>query len=112
MSQREGAANTVDPAASAIDVFAVDADGGSRREYRLTTHFQPIFSLAHRRPVGLEALIRGMDSNGKVYLPAELLAQAPAGAAPLPPDRQCRAPHGRSFRPPRDDAGWPFLNAD
>jgi len=109
MSTRGGAATE---AASDIEVFQVDADAGSRREYRLTTHFQPIFSLAHRRPVGYEALIRGTDREGKVYLPAELLAQAPAGVARMQLDRQCRALHVRSFRRLRDDVSWLFLNVD
>ena len=109
MSTREGAAAE---AASDIDVFQVDTDAGSRREYRLTTHFQPIFSLAHRSPVGYEALIRGTDRDGKVYLPAELLAQAPAGVARMQLDRQCRALHVRSFRRLRDDVSWLFLNVD
>jgi len=109
MSTREGAATE---AASDIDVFQVDADAGSPREYRLTTHFQPIFSLAHRSPVGYEALIRGTDRDGKVYLPAELLAQAPAGVARMQLDRQCRALHVRSFRRLRDDVSWLFLNVD
>jgi EAL domain-containing protein (putative c-di-GMP-specific phosphodiesterase class I) len=105
-------ADTATEAASEIDVFRVDAEAGSRREYRLATHFQPIFSLAHRRPVGYEALIRGTDHDGKVYLPAELLAQAPAGVARMQLDRQCRALHVRSFRSLRDDASWLFLNVD
>jgi EAL domain-containing protein (putative c-di-GMP-specific phosphodiesterase class I) len=112
MSSREDAASTVDPAASDIDVFAVEADVGPRREYRLTTNFQPIFSLAHRRPVGYEALIRGTDSTGRVYLPAELFAQAPAGVARMQLDRQCRALHVRSFHRLRDDVSWLFLNVD
>src|SRR5258706_53748 len=112
MSPREGAASTADPGASDIDVFHVDAENGPRREYHLATHFQPIFSLAHRRPVGYEALIRGTDANGTTYLPAELLAQAPAGVARMQLDRQCRALHVRSFRRLRDDVGWLFLNVD
>jgi EAL domain-containing protein (putative c-di-GMP-specific phosphodiesterase class I) len=109
MSTRGGVATE---ATSDIDLFQVDADAGSRREYRLTTHFQPIFSLAHRRPVGYEALIRGTDRDGKVYLPAELLAQAPAGVARMQLDRQCRALHVRSFRRLRDEVSWLFLNVD
>src|SRR5262245_66680737 len=104
--------STADAGASDIDVFRVDADDGSRREYQLATHFQPIFSLAHRRPVAYEALIRGTDPNGKIYLPAELLAQAPAGVARMQLDRQCRALHVRSFRRLRDDVSWLFLNVD
>ena len=112
MNSREDTASTADPATSKLDVFVVDADDGRRREYSLTTNFQPIFSLAHRRPVGYEALIRGTDSGGKVYLPAELLAQAPAGVARMQLDRQCRALHVRSFRRLRDEVSWLFLNVD
>jgi EAL domain-containing protein (putative c-di-GMP-specific phosphodiesterase class I) len=111
MSRRDATASTVDPGAQA-DVFVVDADDGPRREYRLATHFQPIFSLAHRRAVGYEALIRGSDSAGRVYLPAELLAQAPAGVARMQLDRQCRALHARNFRRLHDDVSWLFLNVD
>jgi EAL domain-containing protein (putative c-di-GMP-specific phosphodiesterase class I) len=112
VSPRESVASTVDPGTSGVEVFVVDADDGPRREYRLSTHFQPIFSLAHRRPVGYEALIRGTDPDGKVYLPAELLAQAPAGVARMQLDRQCRALHVHSFRRLRDDVSWLFLNVD
>jgi len=112
VSPREGATRTADPGTSDLDVFRVEAEDGPRREYRLATHFQPIFSLAHRRPVGYEALIRGTDSNGKDYLPAELLAQAPAGVARMQLDRQCRALHVRNFGRLRDDVSWLFLNVD
>ena len=109
MSSGDVAANAAD---LQVDVFSVDADDGSRRTYRLATHFQPIFSLAHRRPVGYEALIRGTDAGGQVYLPAELLAQAPAGVARMQLDRQCRAQHVRSFRQLNDEVSWLFLNVD
>ena len=111
MGLREDTVNPQNAAAEA-DAFLVDAEDGSRHEYRLATHFQPIFSLAHRRPVGYEALIRGSDSSGRVYLPAELLAKAPAGVARMQLDRQCRALHVRSFRRLRDDVSWLFLNVD
>jgi EAL domain-containing protein (putative c-di-GMP-specific phosphodiesterase class I) len=109
VSPSDATANTAE---HGVDVFAVDADDGRRRSFRLATHFQPIFSLAHRRPVGYEALIRGTDADGKVLLPAELLAQAPAGVARMQLDRQCRALHVRNFRRLRDDVSWLFLNVD
>src|SRR5262245_27804636 len=104
--------STADAGASDIDVFRVDADDGSRREYQLATYFQPIFSLAHRRPPGHEALIPGTGPDGRTYLPAELLAQAPAGVARMQLDRQCRTLHVRSFRRLRDEVSWLFLNVD
>src|SRR5258708_13062352 len=79
------APSTTDLAASRIDTLLVEVEGGSSSEFRLFTHFQPIFSLAHRRPVGYEGLIRGTDSNGKAYLATELLAKAPPGLPPLQP---------------------------
>jgi len=104
--------NTTDLAASPADRFFVEAEGGSPFEFRLSTHFQPIFSLAHRRPVGYEGLIRGTDSNGKAYLATELLAKAPAGVARMQLDRQCRALHVRNFRRLGNEDRWLFLNVD
>ena len=79
MSLQGDAPNTTALAPSPTDTLIVETVGGPPREFRLSSHFQPIFSLAHRRPVGYEGLIRGTDSNGKAYLATELLAKAPAG---------------------------------
>lgn len=112
MSTREESASPVDATVQRIDAFFVDGEDGSSREFRLTTHFQPIFSLAHRQPVGYEALIRGTDPGGRMYLPAELLAQAPAGVARMQLDRQCRALHVRNFQRLGAEDSWLFLNVD
>jgi len=106
------ATSTTDLALSRPDSLFVEAEGGSPSEFRLFTHFQPIFSLAHRRPVGYEGLIRGTDSSGKVYLATELLAKAPAGVPRMQLDRQCRALHARNFRSLGDEDSWLFLNVD
>jgi len=92
--------------------FFVDRDAGSRVEFRLSSHFQPIFSLAHRRPVGYEGLIRAIDSSGKAVSPAELIAQAPQGVARVLLDRQCRSVHVRNFMQLGDTESWLFLNLD
>ncbi len=112
MSPPGGAPNTTDSSPSRIDTLVVEAQGGSLSEFRLSTHFQPIFSLAHRRPVGYEGLIRGTDSSGRAYLATELLAKAPAGVARIQLDRQCRALHVRNFRRTGNEGGWLFLNVD
>src|SRR5690242_11788046 len=112
VSTREESASPVDATVQRIDAFFVDGEDGSSREFRLTTHFQPIFSLAHRQPVGYEALIRGTDPSGRMYLPAELLAQAPAGVARMQLDRQCRALHVRNFQRLGAQDSWLFLNVD
>jgi len=33
--------------------------------YQLKSAFQPIYSYAHKRPVGYEALVRPQDAQGK-----------------------------------------------
>ena len=40
----------------------------------LSSHFQPIFSISHRRPVGYEGLIRAVDPQKQPQTPLELLA--------------------------------------
>ncbi len=112
MSLPGDATSTTDLAPSRPETLLVEAEGGSPSEYRLFTHFQPIFSLAHRRPVGYEGLIRGTDPNGRAYLATELLAKAPAGVPRMQLDRQCRALHVRNFRRLGDEDSWLFLNVD
>ena len=107
-----GDSNTTDLTPLRPDTLVVETAGGAASEFRLFTHFQPIFSLAHRRPVGYEGLIRGTDANGKAYLATELLAKAPAGVARMQFDRQCRNLHVRNFRRLRNEDSWLFLNVD
>ncbi len=85
---------------------------GRFREFEIGSDYQPIYSLAHRRPVGYEALASvrgsdgapaalsglfdepGLDSEGTVFL-----------------DRLCRNVHLRNFPTATGDAtGWLFLN--
>ena len=106
------ALNTIDLAPSHPDTFLIEGEGGSRREFRLSSDFQPIFSLAHRQAVGYEGLIRAIDSSGKACAPAELLAQAPAGVARMQLDRQCRRVHVKNFLRLGDKNSWLFLNVD
>ena len=65
------AGSTADLASRHLDKFSVQ-EGGEHHEFRLSSHFQPIYSLAHRRPVGFEGLIRAIDSNGRKVPPVEL----------------------------------------
>lgn len=102
----------VEIAPSDPDTFLVEGDGNSPVEFRLSSHFQPIFSLAHRRPVGYEGLIRAIDSSGEIVRPVELLAKAPRGVGRVRLDRQCRSVHVRNFMRLGDDHNWLFLNLD
>ena len=85
---------------------------GAGEELRLWSHFQPIFSLAHRRPVGYEGLIRATDSGGRRVSPFELFSKAPHGPARITLDRQCRALHVRNFQKLGNASSWLFLNVD
>ena len=104
--------NRVDVAPSSPDTFSVEGDVGSPVEFRLSSHFQPILSLAHRRPVGYEGLIRARDSGGRSVSPVELLSKAPHGVSRMLLDRQCRSLHLRNFMRLGDNHGWLFLNLD
>ena len=95
-----------------LEKFHSQREGGERQEYRLSSHFQAIYSLAHRRPVGYEGLIRAIDSRGRQIPPIELFSKAPHGEARIILDRQCRALHVRNFLKLGDDHTWLFLNVD
>jgi EAL domain-containing protein (putative c-di-GMP-specific phosphodiesterase class I) len=102
----------VDLASPLLDKYFAQGGQGAAEEFRLSSHFQPIFSLAHRRPVGYEGLIRTVDSRGRVVRPFELFAKAPHGDARIALDRQCRALHVRNFQKFGDARSWLFLNVD
>ena len=99
-------------ASSDLEKFSVQEEGGKRHEFRLSSHFQPIYSLAHRRPVGYEGLIRATDPGGRNVPPAELFSKAQQDEARIRLDRQCRAVHVRNFQRLGDARSWLFLNVD
>lgn len=78
--------------------------------YRLDSHFQPIFSLPHRRVVGHEALLRPYDRTGRAISPLDLFAQTGDIAATVYLDRLCRDIHVRNFIKFNDAVNWLFLN--
>jgi len=102
----------MDPAPTRPEAFFVEGEGGARLEFRLSSVFQPVFSFAHRRPVGYEGLIRGVGPDARACSATELLAKAPAGVARMQLDRQCRAVHVRNFQRLGDWDNWLFLNVD
>lgn len=85
---------------------------GRFRGFRLTSAFQPIFSFAHPRPVGYEALARIHNPLGQPHSPATLFDRSKGDAQGLLLlDRTCRAVHVRNFMaavPP--PSCWLFLN--
>lgn len=102
----------VDLAPPLLEKYIAQGGHGAGEELRLSSHFQPIFSLAHRRPVGYEGLIRATDSGGRSVSPHELFSKAPHGEARIVLDRQCRALHVRNFQKFGNPSSWLFLNVD
>jgi len=91
---------------------AISNDVGSALGCTLSSQFQPIYSLAHRRPVGYEGLIRARDAGGALVTPAELFRRAPRGAPRIDLDRRCRSLHVHNFMQAGRSRGWLFLNVD
>ena len=102
----------VDVAPPLLDRYSPLAGQGAPEEFQLSSHFQPIFSLAHRRPVGYEGLIRATDPRGRAVRPYELFSKAPQAEARIKLDRQCRALHVRNFKKLGNSRCWLFLNVD
>lgn len=84
---------------------------GTFGDLQVTSHFQPVFSLAHQRVIGYEALLRGYGPNGNAYAPAEVFYAASGMPETVFLDRLCRAVHMRNFMHQHaDDTTWLFLN--
>jgi EAL domain-containing protein (putative c-di-GMP-specific phosphodiesterase class I) len=77
---------------------------------RLDSHFQPIFSLAHQRVIGFEALMRATGPDGQPHGPHEVFGNTRGYTDTVLLDRLCRATHLNNFA--RQDAAdtWLFLN--
>lgn len=79
----------------------------------LSSHFQPIFSLSHRRPVGHEALMRARDNDQRSVSPLQVLDSVSHDFEQLLElDRLCRALHLANFSRMQAETlpGWLFLN--
>lgn len=83
---------------------------GTFQGLQLESRFQPIVSLAHRRVIGYEALLRGYTQDG-VSVPAlEIFGSVAHGNEAVRLDRVCRALHVRNFHKALDRDVWLFLN--
>jgi EAL domain-containing protein (putative c-di-GMP-specific phosphodiesterase class I) len=90
-----------------------EADGrttASFNGYHLTSAYQPIFGLAHRRAVGYEALLRATDAAGTLVSPLEVFASAETTAGIVHLDRTCRMLHAGNWRALAAPDRWLFLN--
>src|SRR5881296_3099740 len=96
-----------------LDKYYSQGERGEGDEFSLSSHFQPIYSLTHRRPVGYEGLIRAVHSaSGRRVEPLELFSKAPRGEERIRLDRQCRALHVRNFQRLGSTRSWLYLNVD
>ena len=82
-----------------------NADGN-----RLHTALQPIYSLAHQRIVGHEALVRVFDSLDNSVSPASIFARETSDSDMIQLDRLCRWLHLQNFKLIKDPLNWLFLN--
>jgi len=81
-------------------------------DVELRSAFQPIFSFAHRRVVGHEALLRALDADGRFVSPVDLFARCGSTAERDRLDQACRTLHALAFAKTHRSAQWLFLNVD
>lgn len=77
---------------------------------KINSHYQPIISLAHRRVVGYEALLRAETLAGKLCSPFEAFANAAANNSVAKFDRQCLINHVNKFKQLHTIDQWLFVN--
>ncbi|HET7314201.1 EAL domain-containing protein [Salinisphaera sp.] len=81
--------------------------------YRLSSAFQPLLSLDHRRVVGFEALLRGYSlKNDKPASPLEIFEYAARWNRRIQLDRYCHGLHIHNFSRAAPADRWLFLNLD
>jgi EAL domain-containing protein (putative c-di-GMP-specific phosphodiesterase class I) len=77
---------------------------------RLSSHFQAVFSLAHGRAVGYEALLRATGRDSRPTTPLDAFAIAERSGQIVLLDRLARAIHARNFASLPSGTSWLFLN--
>jgi EAL domain-containing protein (putative c-di-GMP-specific phosphodiesterase class I) len=76
----------------------------------LNSAFQPIFSIAHRKAVGYEGLLRAYDAEGTYITPGQVMQMPQSDREHLELDRSCRLLHAQNFSTQQNDTCWLFLN--
>ncbi len=72
--------------------------------------FQPVYSFAHQRIVGYEALARPISKGGQAISPLTLFSSSKTQANTVFMDRLCRAVHVKNFVQQGNQDAWLFLN--
>ncbi|MDA8092415.1 MAG: EAL domain-containing protein [Betaproteobacteria bacterium] len=100
------------PHAAADGTFLVDGRHiGWFGGYSIGSAFQPIFSVAHRRAIGFEGLLRAREGAGAPVPPQQVFRSGGSEGECVRLDRLCRTVHVRNFLADRGE-GWLFLNVD
>lgn len=98
------------------DILALCADRGPEGwtaqygRFALKSVYQPVYSIAHRREVGVEALLRATDADGAAVPPLSVFGQAEDEVQGVFVDRLTRALHVLNFQSAAQREGWLFLN--
>lgn len=80
------------------------------QNYQLSSHFQPIYSLVHRRAIGYEALVR-VHQDGQGISPMQLFSEPQSDAEQIRLDRLCRMLHVANYQRLQQQPLWLFLNS-
>ncbi|MFZ3046258.1 MAG: EAL domain-containing protein [Desulfatirhabdiaceae bacterium] len=83
---------------------------GIFKDCRLSSAYQPVFSLAHKRIVGYEALIRAENFQKQAIRPDDLFRPEESLSDIVLLDRLCRYIHIDNFQAFGDKINWLFLN--
>jgi EAL domain-containing protein (putative c-di-GMP-specific phosphodiesterase class I) len=78
--------------------------------YQINSHYQPIVSLAHRRVVGYEALLRAQKSDGQPCSPLDAFAEADRKGCLEKFDRGCLLSHIKKYTTIQNEDKWLFVN--
>ncbi|MBL8472538.1 MAG: EAL domain-containing protein [Rhodocyclaceae bacterium] len=98
------------PELSADIVNSQDGVFAAYGPWRLTSHFQPIFSLSHCRAIGHEGLLRTFDEDGFPISPGRVISSARDFATLKFIDQLCRFLHVQNHELHGRPEGWLFLN--
>lgn len=77
---------------------------------KLTSHFQPIFSLSHCRAIGHEGLLRAADAELNPVAPGRVIASTSSYEDLRYLDQLCRYLHVNNHSAHDTHGGWLFLN--
>ena len=83
---------------------------GRLENLRLSSHYQPIFSLSHARVVGHEALLRARNDADQFVSPLDVFGNCKTPADLAVCDSLSRLVHMANFTASRPQSQWLFLN--